>query len=61
MSVDDIMHIAFQLNNCLIELYKGLIRETEVNDVRALFTSLLVRIKKNNKNLARNVLWLYDI
>ena len=61
ISVDDIMHIALQLNNCLIELYKGLIRETEVNDVRTLFTSLLERIKKDEKNLAKNVLWLNDI
>jgi len=61
MSVDDIMHIALQLNNCLIELYKGLFRETEVNDVREVFTCLLERIKNDEKNLAKNVLWLNDM
>jgi len=61
MSVDDIMHIALQLNNFLIELYKGLIKETEVNEVREVFTCLLERLKKDEKDLARDVLWLNDI
>lgn len=61
MSVDDIMHITLQLNNCLIELYKGLIKKTEVNEVREVFTCLLERIKKDEKDLARDVLWLNDI
>ena len=61
MSVDDIVHIALQLNNYLIELYKGLVRETEVIEVRDVFNYLLVRIKNDEKNLARDVLWLKDL
>lgn len=61
MSVDDIVHIALQLNNYLIELYTGLVRETEVIEVKDVFNCLLERIKKDEKDLARDVLWLKDI
>ena len=61
MSVDDVICIALDLDNCLIETYKALIEETDVSEVKDLFSTLLQRIENEEKNLMRDSLWLYDV
>ena len=61
MSVDDVIRIALNLNNCLIEMYKILIEETDVKEVEEVLTNLMKRIEKEEMNLVRDASWLYDI
>lgn len=61
MSVDDVIHLALDFNYCLIEIYKELIEETRAIKVRDVFISLLKRLQQEQKNLARDSLWLYDV
>lgn len=61
MSVDDVVEIALGMNNCLIELYKGVIEETKVEEVKDVFNSLLRRVEQEEKNLVRDVCRLNDI
>jgi rubrerythrin len=58
MSVDDVVDNALSLNNCLIEMYKGLIEVTKVEEVKEMFCSLLKRIEKEEKNLVRDAAML---
>jgi len=61
MCVDDIFQIALSNNNCLIEFYEGMVRCSENKEVRDVFDFLLDRIKIEEKNLARDALWLHDL
>ncbi len=61
MSVDDVVINALRLNDCLIEMYKDLIKETEVEEVKEVFNSLLIRLEKEEKNLVRDAAILNDI
>lgn len=61
MSVDDVVINTLRLNDCLIEMYKDLIKETEVEEVKELFNSLLKRLEKEEKNLVRDATTLNDI
>lgn len=61
MSVDDVVNSALQLNNCLIELYKGLIEETKVEEIRDLFKSLVKRLEQEERDLVRDASRLNEI
>ena len=61
MSVNDVIRIALDFDNCLIQIYKELIKETEVSEVKDVFNSLLKRLEQEQHNLVRDALWLYDI
>lgn len=61
MTVDDVVSIALELNNCLIEMYNKLIEQTNVKEVEEVFKSLLHRIEKEEKNLVRDASQLKDI
>ncbi len=61
MAVDDIIRMALDLNNCIIETYKALIEETDVDEVKEVFSKLLKRLESEEKNLMRDSLWLYDV
>lgn len=61
MTVDDVVCFALELNNCLVEIYKKLIEQTNVREVKEVFKSLLHRIEKEEKNLVRDASLLNDI
>ncbi|MFW5645388.1 MAG: hypothetical protein ACOCZL_05705 [Bacteroidota bacterium] len=61
MSVDDVIGIALDLDNCIIETYMALIEETDVDEVKEVFSKLLKRLESEKKNLMRDSLWLYDV
>ncbi len=61
LTTDDVVDYVLRLNNCLIEMYKGLINETDVEDVKDVFVSLLKGIEKEEKNLVRDAALLNDI
>ncbi len=61
ISIDDVVITALRLNDCLIEMYKNLIKETEVEEVKEVFNSLLNRLKKEEKNLVRDAAMLNEL
>ncbi|WP_430933936.1 hypothetical protein [Saccharicrinis sp. 156] len=61
MSVDEVVDSALLMNNCLIKLYKGLIEETKIDEVKEVFISLLKRIEKEERDLVRDATRLKDI
>lgn len=60
MTVDDVIDMYLKLNNCLIELYDNIVKETESKQVEEMFTSLIKKLEKDEKNLVRDTEWLYD-
>lgn len=60
MSVQDVIRIAFDLDDQLIELYKLLVGNSKNTDIKNIFSSLLNRLVKEKKNLSRDTLWLND-
>ena len=61
MSVDDVVCSTLHLNNYLIKLYKGLIEEAEVEEVKEVFYSLLKQLEQEERNLVRDASRLNDI
>ena len=61
ISVDDVVSNVLHLNNCLIELYRGIIEETAVEEVKDVFKSLLNRIEQEERDLVRDASRLNDI
>ncbi len=61
LTLDDILDIAIHYDNCLIDFFTILERETEFTGVKTFFGKLLNKAKKEEKNLARDVLWLHDM
>lgn len=60
MSVQDVVQIAMDLDDQLIELYKRLVGNSKNTDIKNIFSSLLLRLKQEKKNLVRDALWLND-
>lgn len=61
LTIDDILDIAIHYDNCLIDFFTILARETEYAGVRDLFGKFLNKSKSEEKKLARDVLWLHDM
>lgn len=61
MTLDDVVQYALGMNNCLMEMYKGLIDETNVDEVKQVFISLLRHVEKEEKNLVRDSELLTDL
>ena len=61
MSVDNIITIALQLDDCLLNLYKDIKENTISDAVREFFTNLLEMEKQEEIELIRNALELKKI
>ncbi len=58
---DDILEIAIHYDDCLVGFFNNLVRESDYSATENLFSMLLNNAKKEEMNLARDVLWLNDI
>lgn len=54
MTVDDVIGYALGFNNCLYEMYKGLVEEASSEEIKDLFQNLMNKILKEEKNLVRD-------
>jgi rubrerythrin len=54
LSVDGIVDLALQLDECLVQLYKSMIESSESEEVREVFTNLLQMEKHEEVELVRN-------
>ncbi len=61
MSVDDLVCCTLQLNNFLVEFYKGLIEEAKIEEIKDVFSCLLKRLEQEERNLVRDALRLNEI
>lgn len=60
ISVSDVVSIALELDDQLINIYKYFIDHSKSIEVKSMFTSLLKRLEQEKRNLARDSLWLND-
>ena len=60
MSIPDVVQIAQDLDDRLIELYKMLADNSKNTDIKNIFNGLLKRLEQEKKNLSRDILWLND-
>ena len=61
MCIDDVIKLALRLDDCLVELYKGMVKEAESRDVKKVFTNLLEMEKHEKMNLVRDAIELKEI
>lgn len=61
MSVDDVMTIAMNFDNALIEIYKEAAREAEDTNARAVFQNLAEMEEKEKQRFIRDAEWIQDI
>jgi rubrerythrin len=61
LSVDGVIKLALELDDCLIDLYKEMIRGSESEEVREVFQSLLDMEKQEELELVRDSLELKDL
>lgn len=61
ITLNEIVDYALQLNNCLVEMYKGLMEEADADELKELFHHLWKKIEKEEKNLVRDSELLYDL
>jgi len=54
LSVDDVIEMAVQLNQCLIDLYKEMIKNSETEQIRDVFTNLMEMEKRQELELVRD-------
>jgi rubrerythrin len=54
LSVDDVIEIAVKLNQCLIDLYKEMIKNSETDLIREVFTNLMEMEKRQELELVRD-------
>jgi rubrerythrin len=59
-TVEDIMRIATRLHECSVEVFETVARESDSEEVRAVFQSLAASAQKEWQKLARNVGQLMD-
>lgn len=60
ISVDDIIDIAIHYDDCLIDFFSVLVKETESTGAELMFSNFLKQAKNEEKKLVRNSLWLQD-
>lgn len=61
LHVEDIIDIAIHYDDCLIEFFTVLVRETECTKAEAVFSNFLNQAKSEEKKLSRDILWLHDM
>jgi rubrerythrin len=54
LTVDDVIEIAVKLNQCLIDLYKEMIKNSETNLIREVFTNLMEMEKRQELEVVRD-------
>jgi len=60
--VDDILKIALHFDDCLFKLYETLaIEEKSKRSLTNVFYYMMKRTRQQEKNLSRDVNWLYDL
>ena len=52
--MDDVIEIAVKLNQCLIDLYKEMIKNSETNLIREVFANLMEMEKRQELELVRD-------
>lgn len=61
LTVDSVVILALDLDNCLISLYREMIKNSESTEVREVFENLLAMEQKEELELVRNSLELKDL
>lgn len=60
MSVDEVMRVALDFDDALIDIYKEAAREAEDTQARALFENLIVMEEKEKQRFIRDAEWMQD-
>ncbi|RKZ45365.1 MAG: hypothetical protein DRQ58_10535 [Gammaproteobacteria bacterium] len=61
MSVEDVIHMGLELDDCLIKLYKDAAEDSEVLEVKEVFNNLLKMEQEEEHHLVRAALDSWDI
>nr|MBS0019122.1 hypothetical protein [Gammaproteobacteria bacterium] len=61
MSVDDVVRLALRLDDYLIDLYKNMAENTDIPEVKEMFTNLLELEQQEEHQIARNALRLDEM
>lgn len=61
MSVDDVIDLGLQLDECLITMYRDLAENAQCEDVRSVFQNLLDMEEEEKRQLVRNSLRVMDM
>ena len=61
LSLDGVIGIALNLDDCLIDLYKEMIKSSDLEEVKEVFNNLLEMEKREKLDLVRNALELKDL
>jgi rubrerythrin len=54
LTVDDVIEMAVKLDQCLIDLYKEMIKNSETDEMREVFTNLMEMEKRQELELVRD-------
>ncbi|MGZ8242675.1 hypothetical protein [Methylomagnum sp.] len=60
MSVDDVVRVALDFDNALIDIYKEAAREAEDTQARAVFENLVEMEEKDKQRFIRDAEWMQD-
>jgi rubrerythrin len=61
MSVDDVVKIAMNFDDALIEIYKEAAREAEDTNAKAMFENLVEMEQKEKQRFIRDTEWMEDM
>lgn len=61
VSVDDIIDIAIHYDDCLIDFFTALVKETKCTRAEQMFSNFLKQAKNEEKELVRDSQWLHDM
>jgi hypothetical protein len=61
LTVDDVIEMAVKLDDCLIDLYKEMIKNSETDQMREVFTNLMEMEKRQELELVRDAQEWKDI
>jgi hypothetical protein len=61
LTVDQVIKLALELDECLVTLYKAMVEAAETEEVKEIFENLLAMEKQEKMNLVRDALQFDDI
>jgi len=61
LSVDSVIEMALQLDDCLIDLYKEMVKSSEFDEVKEVFSNLLAMTRQKKMDLVRDSNELKDM
>ncbi len=61
MAVNDVVRLALRLDDYLIDLYRSMVDNTDISEVKEIFTNLLELEQQDEHQLARNALRLDEM